>query len=154
MYTIKNKFAYLILSIVFFTLFFSFFRWNDYRQKELVDVLDSEKITEIRFNVLPLDASVIYNTVVTDEESIQELMEFFSQYHIKKQGRRDFTSKHPEEQFTFQIGYHDKRITLPSLIERAVVLIEDDQYILTNGPIDYTWIENFKDKHSTSLSKD
>ena len=153
-YFIKKKFAYLIVSILLFILFSSFFRWNDYRQKELVDILNAEKITEIRFNVLPFDESVVYNTVVTDEKSIQELMDFFSQYQIKKQGRRDFTSKHPEEQFTFQVAYHDKRINLPSLIERDVVLIDDDQYTVTNGPIDYTWIENFKDKHSTSSSND
>lgn len=128
-------------------LFMTIFRWNDYREKKLVDVLDGEEIEKILFNEPPFDEEIAFNRTVSDPDSIEEFVNFLKQYNVKKVGTRNFSSKYPNEQFHFQLEYKDERISLPTLMERDTVLAEHDQYVVTNGPIDYKWIEGFKDKH-------
>lgn len=132
--------------IVAVGLFFLWLRWNDYRDKALVDVLDAGAIEEIAFRKFPLDDTEQFNRFVSNPESIQELFEFFDQYEVKKTGRRNFTSQYPDEQVVFQLDYTDDRVALPSLIERDVVLVGDDQYKVLNGPIDFQWIDEFINK--------
>lgn len=132
--------------MIIIALFFTIFRWNDYREKELVDVLDGEEIDKVMFNESPFDNRLAFNRTISDTDSIQEFVDFLSQYQVKKIGTRDFSSKYPNEQFSFQTEYKDERLTLPSLIERNTVLVDHEQYVITNGPIDYKWIEDFKDK--------
>ena len=143
---IKNKYVYVFVIVVALAFVFGILRWNDYREKELVDVLEADKIVAIQYE---MDDVYILDSVI-DEKSIQELLEFFSQYKVKKEGPRNFTTKFPDEQFSFTFEYEDERITLPTLFERDVVLIEYDQYKITNGPIDYKWIENFMKENKYS----
>lgn len=137
----KTKHKYSLLVVVVLVVIFSLMRWNDYREKALIEVLDGDKIEEIHYGK---DASMTtFDQVIKDEESIKELVTFFSQYRVEKEGRRDFTSEFPEEQVVLQFQYEDERITLPTLIERDVILIEHDQYTIVNGPVDYKWIKTF-----------
>ena len=138
---------YLFSSIILCLLIFSIVRWNDYREKELVDVLDADEIEKILYNKLPIeDDMVAYNRTLSEQAAIDELIEFFSQYKVKKTGPRNFTSKYPDEQFVFDAEYKDGRITIPTLIERDIALIDMDQYGITNGPIDYTWLAEFMER--------
>ena len=139
---IKNKYVYVLVIVVALGFVFGILRWNDNREKELVDVLEADKIVEIRYGI----DDVIIIDIINDEKSIQELLEFFSQYRVKKDGPRNFTSEFPDEQFSFTFEYEDERFTLPTLFERDFVLIENDQYRITNGPIDYKRIEDFLKK--------
>ncbi len=140
---IKSKFVYVITIIVAAGLVFLWIRWNDYRVKELVDVLDAGDIDEIAFRKFPLDETEQFNQIVNNPESIQQLVEFFDQYEVKKTGIRNFTSQYPDEQVVFQLDYTDDRVALPSLIERDVVLVGEEQYKILNGPIDFQWIDEF-----------
>ena len=38
------------------------------------------------------------------------------------------------------------RSTMPSLIERDVLLNDMYQYEITNGPVDYEWLEEFLER--------
>lgn len=148
----KKTYVYVLLTGLVFVLLISSYKWNGYRERALVDVLEAGKITEIHFNVPPFDDSIIYNTAVKDEESIQELIAFFSRYQVQKKGNENFSSKYPKEQFIFLLRYNDLRMNIPYLIERDVVIVNEDHYTITNGPIDYEWIETFKNNHSDSFS--
>lgn len=140
----KKKNFYILSIVIFIFLIFGVTRWNDYREKNLVDVLDSQNIEEIYFKQLPIsDDRVAYNRKLTDDRAIQELISFLSQYKVKKIGERDFSTSYPDEQFQFQLEYKDNRVTMPSLIERDVLLNDLYQYKITNGPIDYKWLEAF-----------
>ncbi|MBO0603387.1 hypothetical protein I2483_17100 [Sporosarcina sp. E16_3] len=148
MINIKNKYIYLFAIILIIVLLFIIIRWNDYREKELVDVMDAEDIVEVLYRNLPLEShGGEFDRSISDSESIQELVDFFSQYRVKKVGLRNFTTKYPNEQFIFKLEYADKRITIDSLIEKDVVLLINDQYEITNGPFDYKWIEDFIERH-------
>lgn len=140
-----NKKNFYILSIVIFILLiYGVTRWIDYREKNLADLLDTSKIEKIYYNQLPkMDERAAYNRQLTDEQSIQKLISFLSQYRVKKIGDRDFISEYPDEQFQFQLEYEDNRITMPSLIERDVLLNDMYQYEIINGPVDYEWLEEF-----------
>lgn len=145
--SVKKKYSYLLALIAVGILVFSFLRWDDYREKDLVEVLDAEDIVEFRYTDRTEDYSTdTYNGIVKDQESLQELAEFLSQYRVKKEGGRDFYMKYPDEQFTFHTFYEDDRITIPSLIERDVFLFDMDQYKIVNGPVDYAWLEDFMER--------
>ncbi|WP_422122315.1 hypothetical protein DHX103_10925 [Planococcus sp. X10-3] len=98
-----------------------FRRWNDYREKEMVAVLDTEEIEEFIF----LQANT-ENAVLFEQRAVED----------------------PDEQFSFQINYQDERISIPSMIERDVLLFDMDQFTITNGPLDYGWIESFLEEHN------
>ncbi|WP_424237578.1 hypothetical protein [Bhargavaea ginsengi] len=134
----RYKYVYLTLFVV--ALLLVFMRWNDYREKDLVDVLKAEEIEEILYS---LDDGSLLDEKVKNQESIQEWINFLSHYRVKKEGPKNFTTKYPHEQFSFQLVYEDGRSTLPSLIEGDVLLLDHDQYTITNGPVDYDWIERF-----------
>ncbi|MBT2692069.1 hypothetical protein [Bacillus sp. ISL-55] len=143
-----NKKNFYILSIVILLLLiFGVTRWVDYREKNLADLLDASKIEKIYYNQLPIkDEKAAYNRQLTDDQSIQELISFLSQYKVKKIGDRDFVTEYPEEQFQFQMEYEDNRVTMPSLIEREVLLFDMYQFEITNGPVDYEWLEEFLER--------
>jgi len=137
---VKKKFTYFILAVVIVGGIFGLMRWEEYREKNLADVLEAEKIVEVRYGK---GYTVELSDVVNDDASLEEFTDFLSQYRVIKEGPRDFTSQYPEEQYTLQLEYEDERITIPILIERDILLIEMDQYRVTNGPIDSKWIEEF-----------
>src|SRR5690606_19235079 len=149
MINIKKKYGYLFALIIVGLLVFSFLRWNDYREKDLVEVLDANEIVEFRFNVGYEDYSRdYYKGLVKEQESLQELVDFLSQYRVKKVGERYFELNYPVERITFQTFYEDERITVPSFIERDVFLFGRDQYKIINGPVDYAWFEDFMERQN------
>lgn len=123
-------------------------RWNDYREKELVDAMDAGDIVEVLYRSSQFESNLSeFDRSISDSESIQELVDFFSQYRVKKVGLRNFSTKYPNEQFIFKLEYADNRITIDSLIEKDVVLLVNNQYEITNGPFDNKWIEDFIERH-------
>ena len=148
MIKIKKKYVYLLVIIGVIILFVMINRWNDYREKKLVDVLDAEKIEDVLYRELSFEDEFDdneFNRTISNSDSLQELVEFLSQYKVKKIGPRNFTSIYPDEQFSFEFQYVDNRNTMSSLID--VALIGFNQYIITNGPFDYEWIVDFIERH-------
>ncbi|HSJ39144.1 MAG TPA: hypothetical protein VK945_13130 [Planococcus sp. (in: firmicutes)] len=142
---IEKKHWYLLALILVAGILLIGVRWDDYREKNLVDVIDAEEIIAVLYSE---DDPMVLDQEISDKESIQELIDFFAQYRVEKEGPLNFTSKHTSEQFSFQFIYADERITTPSLIERDVFLINQEQYTITNGPADYKWFENFIDEQN------
>lgn len=139
-----KKYVRWLLVILVVGLVLTYIRWNDFREKELVKVLEAEEIKEFRFaDGTEKYPGIEFNGKVKDSESLRELIDFLSQYKVKKVQNNIFTSNYPKEQFNFMLEYEDERSTVPSTIERDVVLFDMNQYSVTNGPIDYEWIEKF-----------
>ncbi len=146
---INKKYVSLISIIIVGVIIFAVVRWNDYREKDLVEVLDAEQIVEIHYTDRDKEnLDVPFNSQLNDQESIDELIGFLSQYRVKKEGGRDFETEYPEEQFSFEVFYDDERITISSLIERDVLLFEMDQYNIVNGPVDYARLLEFMDRQN------
>ncbi|WLR57213.1 hypothetical protein LC048_10310 [Mesobacillus subterraneus] len=148
----KKKNFYIFSIVIVILLIYGVTSWDDYREKTLADLLDTSKIEKIYYNQLPIkDEKAAYNRQLTDDKAIQELISYLSQYRVKKIGDRDFVSEYPDEQFIFQLEYEDDQVTTPSLIERDVLLNDQYQYEITNGPVDYQWLEEFLMKNGEEL---
>ncbi|UYZ24172.1 hypothetical protein [Mesobacillus jeotgali] len=148
----KKKNFYILSIAILILLIYGVAKWDDYREKNLVSLLDTSKIEKIYYNQLPImDEKAAYNRQITETASILELIHFLSQYNLKKVGDRDFVSEYPDEQFQFQLEYKDERITMPSLIEKDILLHDLYQYHITNGPVDYEWLEWFLEKHGEEV---
>ncbi|WP_226674702.1 hypothetical protein [Mesobacillus jeotgali] len=147
----KKKNFYILSIVIFIFLIYGVARWNDYREKNLADLLDTSKIEKIYYNQLPIkDEMAAYNRQLTDGQSIQALITFLSRYKVKKIGDRDFVSEYPDEQF--QLEYEDDRVTMPSIIERDVLLNDMYQYEITNGSVDYEWLEEFLERNGEEVT--
>ena len=143
----KRKVGSLLVLILVIGIVLLVMRWNDYREKDLVDVLDAEEIKQFIYLEPNTETAVLFQeTVFEDPETIKEVMDFLGQYKVKKEGGRNFSTRYPDEQFHFRLEYTDERITVPSMIERDVLLFHNDRYAITNGPVDYSWIEAFSAK--------
>ena len=67
----KKKLIYILVFIIGFVLYFSISIWNDYRVKDLVDVMDAEEIESIHYRKFPLENNIIkFNREMSDPESI------------------------------------------------------------------------------------
>ena len=141
---IKKKYGYLLALILVVGLVMVFMRWNEYREKELVDVVDWEDLEEFVYLETTEDSPLLFDeTPINDPEAMKELLDFFGQYKVKKLQDEHFSAKYPDEQFHFRLTYTDERITVPSMIERDVLLFHLEEYTITNGPVDYAWLEDF-----------
>lgn len=140
----KRKAGSLLVLILVIGIVLLVVRWNDYREKNLVDVLEAEEIEQFIYLEPNTETAVLFQeTAFEDPETIKEVMDFFGQYKVKKEGGSNFSTRYPDEQFHFILEYTDERITVPSMIERDVLLFHNNQYTITNGPVDYRWIEAF-----------
>ncbi|MCM3575746.1 hypothetical protein M3172_21370 [Mesobacillus subterraneus] len=148
----KKKNFYILSIAILILLIYGVAKWDNYREKNLVSLLDTSKIEKIYYNQLPImDEKAAHNRQITETASILELIHFLSQYNLKKVGDRDFVSEYPDEQFQFQLEYKDERITMPSLIEKDILLHDLYQYHITNGPVGYEWLEWFLEKHGEEV---
>lgn len=119
-------------------------RWYDFKEKDLVKVLDASNIEKIMYSKPPLNGeSLNYNRTISEPESIKGLINFLSQYKVKKIGARNFISEYPAEQFRFVLVYKDGSMSMPSLLERDIALAEFEYYTILNGPIDYEWLGDY-----------
>lgn len=145
----RKYFYFLSVLIIGITLLA---RWDEYREKNLTEVLDSHQIEKVFYTKLPIESDRrLYNREIADEAAILELFSFLSQYKVAKIGDRNFYTEYPDEQFQFQLVYKDDRITMPSLIERDVLLNDMFQYEITNGPVDYEWLEEFLERRGEEI---
>ncbi|MBT2641585.1 hypothetical protein J7I80_05060 [Bacillus sp. ISL-41] len=144
----KKKNFYILSIAILILLMYGVAKWDDYSEKNLVSLFDPGEIEKIYYKQLPImDEKRAYNRQITNDASLKELIHFLSQYNVKKVGDRDFVSEYPDEQFQFQLEYKDERMTMPSLIEKDILLHDLYQYHITNGPVDYEWLERFLEKN-------
>lgn len=148
--SLPRKYFYVLSTLILAITFLA--RWDDNREKNLTEVLDSKQIERVLFTQRSLENDMgQYNRKLSDKDAIEELISFLSQYKVIKVGDRNFHSEYPEEQFQFLLKYKDNRITMPALIERDVLLNDMYQYKITNGPFDYEWMEDFLKRKGEEL---
>ncbi|MGD7045711.1 hypothetical protein [Jeotgalibacillus proteolyticus] len=143
----RISFIILISGILLFLLIN---RWVDYKAKELTDVLHAEDIIDVSYTYVPQGSDQFENKELGNPQALKELLEFLSQYQVKKTGLRDFESQYPDEQLNLHFIYEDGIPTYSSLFERDVVLVVltgENQYKVINGPLDQEWVEEFKKKY-------
>lgn len=64
----KRKYFYITLIVIALAVIYGINRWNDYREKNLIDLLDSNNIEKIYYKQRPLkNDTTAYNRQLTDD---------------------------------------------------------------------------------------
>lgn len=148
----NRKFRYLIIGIIAITIFFSLKIINDYRERNLVDLISykptdyySLGFTKDRNNVAENKA---FEWFSKDKEPTDELMEFLSQYRVKRINEESFNENlNNEELFEFTISHSNENPAIVWILENRVHIFVGNYYEVINGPIDMEWIRKYNEKY-------
>lgn len=147
----NRKFKYLIIGVIALVIFFSLKIINDYREKNLVDLV-SYKPTDFLSLGIIVDKSAVpedkaFEWFAKDKEPTDELLEFLGQYRVKKINEEEFNqSLNKGGEFTISHSKVNPAIAL--LLENNVHIYVGDYYKVVNGPIDMEWLRNYNEKYS------
>ncbi|MFF2755278.1 hypothetical protein ACFVR1_16180 [Psychrobacillus sp. NPDC058041] len=145
----KNK-VYLIL-IIAGIAFFSFKYWNDYRERALDDLIRLKKSDFIGFSftnsVVPIPDEQADGWRTEDLEPVDELLNFLSQYRVKRQRENFFDPNYEGKRFSFTIHHGKSNPTMVTVEEDYVHIYSGDYYKVVNGPIDTDWLNAYYEKY-------
>lgn len=145
--------------ILALTIFFSLKTFNDYRERNLVDLIgykssdyysleftrEGSKITEGHF----------FDWFTKDKEPTNELLEFLSQYRVKKINEEKVTANlNNEERVEFYISHSKANPAIIWIRENDVHILVGNYYKVVNGPIDMEWIKNYNEKYKELYQQD
>lgn len=113
---------------------------NDHREKGLDEVIsfNSTKFTSFEFESNP------YDSWKTDEqEPVEELIGFLSQYRVKKMKDAEWDSNVSKEK-GFRITIFSKdEVMFAYIYENRALFLKGGYYNVVNGPIDMEWVEKY-----------
>ncbi|WP_391203462.1 hypothetical protein [Psychrobacillus sp. L4] len=151
----KNK-IYLILFIVVIAIF-SFKYWNDYRERDLEDLIRLKKSDFIGFSFtnsgIPIldDKSDGWGT--KDIEPVDELLNFLSQYRVKKQKENFFDTNYKGKRFGFTIHHNKSNPTMVTVEEKYVHIYNGKYYEVVNDTIDMDWLNAYFEKYQKEYNR-
>ncbi|RDI45504.1 hypothetical protein [Falsibacillus pallidus] len=147
----KKKWKYVFLCLSLWIVVIGLKIYDIYRVKDLDDAIsfDEQSFTSMGFTK---DKSLIrgdqaYEWFTKDPDTVKELMNFLSQYKVKKEPGKVY-EKHlnNSEPIEFYISNQGKPIIV-DFYKNDVHVFVGHYYKVLNGPIDMNWIKEFSDKH-------
>ncbi|WP_438316999.1 hypothetical protein [Sporosarcina sp. FA9] len=149
----SKKVKYLVIGIIILAFFFSLKVINDYRERDLISLINYKPADFLSLgftsdmNEVPEGKGFEWFT--KDKEPTDELMEFLSQYSVKKINEEKFNEiRESGERIEFDV-YHSK--AKPSIVwmyGNSVHILVGNYYEITNGPIDIEWIRKYNEKYN------
>ncbi|HWL23709.1 MAG TPA: hypothetical protein VNR38_08160, partial [Ureibacillus sp.] len=89
-----------------------------------------------------------YEWMTEEKEPVVELMEFLSQYRVKKVSEDTFNEKiNGEVGFELTINYSKANPAIVWVDENRVHILVGNYYEVVNGPIDIEWIKEYNNKY-------
>ena len=144
----NNKFRYVALCFIVIIAFISIKAFTDSQERNLADVISYKSTDFYSFgfikdiNKVPEDKG--YEWFTKDMERTDELMEFLSQYRVKKVSEETFNvNRKNEEKFEFTITHSKTNPAIVMAYESGVHVLVGSYYEVVNGPIDMEWIRNY-----------
>lgn len=139
--------------IIAIIMFLSLYFYNENREKDLTEVMNyrSSDFESINFKFQAHD-----DWSDDDEDSARELIDFLSQYRVKKMNDSWWDGDVSKET-GFELTIHaTENIPLMGSIfgERLLDYTTGDAYKVVNGPIDMEWIERYNEKTRTGLGQE
>lgn len=142
--------TYHMIGIICVVLMYSWNVYDDHREKRLDELFTYQ---DSNFNAL-----VFMGPDWRTEErgSVEDLMEFLSQYRVKKMSDSDWDSEWDrnvsgEKGFSFMIYSKDKGTGASIYKNRLMSYNNPSYYQVLNGPIDMEWIKLFRGKYAHDL---
>ncbi|MFC5603528.1 hypothetical protein [Sporosarcina koreensis] len=143
---LKIPMPFHMIGIIGVVLLFSWNVYDDHREKGLDELFIYQASN---YNALVF----MFPDWRTEEmEPVEELMEFLSQYRVKKMSDSEWDAEWDrnvtgEKGFSFMIYSNDKGTGASIYKNRLMSYNNPSYYKVLNGPIDMKWVEMFKEKH-------
>lgn len=135
---------YLTIGIAVVVLLLLFTLYSDYKERRLDDVIIYNPSTFHSFS-FRLQGNEEWKT--DQKEPAEELIEFISQYRVKKMKNDEWDSNVSEEKgFEVSIISNDKPVSAV-IYEDRIHLYSYGYYSIINGPIDMDWIQNYNKEY-------
>ena len=149
----NRKFTYVTIGIIGVLVFLSLKVITDYRERNLDDVISYKPPYFFAFgfteNINQLQEDKGYEWFTKDKEPIDELMEFLSQYRVKKISEEKFNEiRNSKIDFEFTITHLKEDPAIVMSYGNSVHVVVGNYYEVVNGPIDMEWIRNYHEKYN------
>ncbi|MDW0115590.1 hypothetical protein QTL97_01390 [Sporosarcina thermotolerans] len=139
---IKIPMTYHMIGIIGVMLFFSWSIFDDHREKSLDELI---KYQDNKFKAMEFNFS---DWRIEEKEPVEEMLEFLSQYRVKKMKDSEWNSNVSGEKGFQVMVYLKGKTTGASIYENRILSYNKTSYYkVLNGPIDMEWIEAFEEKH-------
>ncbi|MGM7700635.1 hypothetical protein ACSVDE_02855 [Pseudalkalibacillus sp. Hm43] len=145
-----NKKRFVLIVVVSILTALSIRVYNDYRERDLVDLIPYQPkdflwihFTEDRSKV----GDGFFEWESRDQESADELMDFLSQYRVKRIDEDTYNQFLAlEENFETTIYHRQANPAIVHSMENYVHILNGKYYEVVNGPIDIEWIKTYNEK--------
>ncbi|QNK89461.1 hypothetical protein H7992_07290 [Sporosarcina sp. resist] len=149
----SKSFKYLVIGIIILAVFLPLKVINDYRERDLISLINYKPADFLSMgftsDMNEVQEGKGFEWFTKDKEPTDELMEFLSQYSVKKINEEKFNEiRESKERIEFDI-YHSK--TKPSIVRvygKSVHILVGNYYEISNGPIDLEWIRKYNKKYN------
>ncbi|SOC43877.1 hypothetical protein [Ureibacillus acetophenoni] len=151
----NKKLWYLIAGIVVILIICSLKIVNDYRERNLVDLITYKpaEFYSLGFIKNEVPEYKAYSWFTKDKEPADELMDFLSQYRVKKISEEEFNQgMFSVEKFEFTITHSKANPAIIFAYENVVHIVAGNYYEIENGPIDMEWITSFHAKYQGMMN--
>ncbi|WP_188205592.1 hypothetical protein [Alkalibacillus aidingensis] len=144
-YSKRFKMIFVTVVVVIPVTLFALDIYHEYREKDLDYA--------INFNLENVQSLAFYEGTqfewrTDDEEHVEELIEFLSQYRVKRMSHGEWDGDVSKERgFRFTIHTIKKPIIMTSVYEERVLDLGSGPYRVVNGPVDVDWVERFVEEH-------
>ncbi|MEN2766763.1 hypothetical protein [Ornithinibacillus xuwenensis] len=145
----KSAFKFLLLVLIVLpVVIVSLTIYNEYKEKSLINIIgyDSEQVESLEFH---LDGSKYWRN--TNEEAIEELFDFLSQYNVKKISNNDWNSD-VSKVLSFRFTMFTKNDVIAVSIHEDRLSFHGNNnsgyYSVINGPVNTQWVKVFNEKYN------
>lgn len=149
-----KKKRYVFILVFGLILFFSLKTYNDYRVRDLEDLIPYKENDYLSISFTKDRAQTVdslYEWWTDDQQPATELMEFLSQYRVKRISEETYNQFLLEEDsFEFVITHENSNPAIVHALEGHVHILNGKYYEVVNGPINMEWIKAFNQKYKTN----
>ena len=139
---LKIPLKYHLIGVIGVVLLFSWSVYDNHREKGLDELITYQTSS---FKAMEIDFS---NWRTEETEPVEELMEFLSQYRVKKMKDSEWNSNVSAEKGFAVMIYSKGKTTGASIYENRLLSFNHTSYYkVLNGPIDLEWIDAFMEKY-------
>ncbi|WP_433750337.1 hypothetical protein [Falsibacillus pallidus] len=148
----NKKWKYVLLCLALWFVVIGLKIYDIYRVKGLDEAISFEKRDMIYMGFTKdrrlVKDNQFYEWTTKDPDTAADLMDFLSQYKVKKEPEGGFINHLNEgEYFELNISNRKGKAIIVHFLENDVHVFVGHYYKVLNGPIDMDWIKEFSDKH-------
>lgn len=145
----------LIIGIIVVIIIISLKTVNDYRERNLVDLI-KYKSTDFLSLGFTTDGNKVqgnkgYEWFTEDKKPADELLEFLGQYRVKKINEEEFSGNLNKEEifeFNFTISHSKAKPALVWVFGNKIHILSKGYYKVVNGPVEVEWIRRYNEKYN------